>query len=251
MKLSNKLLIGFFSLVFILTLYTMIKIQHLEKEYFKNRITGNKNWITHEIPLKDFTSLEAGGHFIVRWHKGSPMLKVKIEETLKPFFNFHQSADKTSFDMDSLGSYTSNGSIEVDVYSENLINLNLNGFIQFSSMDTLNNPVLKIELEDHAEVELLIHADSLNLNMYDFCSLQIKGQSHATNLKLSDHSQLEAYEFYITNAYCQMDDFSGAELQVVKYLKAECQDHANLSYKGENVIAESSQRNFSQVNKEE
>ncbi|MBK6543879.1 MAG: DUF2807 domain-containing protein [Saprospiraceae bacterium] len=250
MKLSNKILIAFFSLIFILTIVTMVEIHNLEKDYFNDRISGNQKWTSAEYSILDFHTLEVGGHFVVRWHKGSPKLIVKIEESLKPYFRIKQDSDKLSFNMDSLETYRSNGNIEVDIYSENLRALKLSDFMQFSSKDTLNSGTLSFEFEDHVEVDLLVQTDSLELNLFDFSQLKLKGSSKVTNADLNGHTELDAFDFSMQNAFIHMDDFSKAELLVLNYLKAECQDHAILNYKGSTVTAEINQRNFSEVTKE-
>lgn len=250
MKLSNKILIAAFSLVMILTLITMIKVKSIQMEYKQNETLGNKNWITAEFPLQEFTELKAGNHFEVNWHKGAPLVKVRIEENLKPFFKVKQEGNKISVGFDSLSSYQLNGVIIVDVYSQTLQSIHLEDFVEFSGKDTINTSEFKLELEDHCVAKVLLNTESLNLRQYDFSDLTIKGLARNVNVKLQDHSQLDADQLITSNSVLDLSDFANASIVVQSKLKVECQDHSNLEYKGDSVIAEIIQRDFSQVTKE-
>lgn len=250
MKLSNKILIAFFSLIVIMTLIVMIKVKNIQNEYKQNLTLGNEHWVTAEFSLQEFNELEVGNHFHVNWHKGAPMVKVKIEENIKPFFRATQEGQKVKIHFDSLSSYRFNGSIEVDVYSQTLDQINLEDFVQFVSSDTLTAKELKIELNDHCNVEILANGESLLLRQYDFSDLKISGSSGTADIKMGDHSHLDGGQLDLSAAVIDMSDFSQALLSVRSRMKVECQDHANLEYRGDSVQTEIIQRDFSEVTKE-
>lgn len=250
MKLSNKILIAFFSLIVILTLIVMIKVKSIHNEYKQNLTLGNEHWVTAEFPLQEFNELEVGNHFKVNWHKGVPMVKVKIEENLKPFFRASQDGQKVKIHFDSLSSYRINGSIIVDVYSQSLDNINLEDFVEFVAKDTLVAKELKIELNDHCNVEILANGESLFLRQYDFSNLIISGLCGTADIKMGDHSHLDGGHLDLSAAVIDMSDFSQAIISVRSRMKVECQDHANLEYIGDSVQTEIIQRDFSEVTKE-
>ncbi len=250
MKLSNKILIAAFSLIIILTFITMIKIKNISEDYRQDQTLGNKNWVTVEFPLQEFTELKVGDHFEVNWHQGVPMVKVHIEENIKSFFKVDQDGQKINIHFDSLTNYRINGKIVVDVYSQSLNQIRLHDFVQFTGLDTILTSKLKIEMEDHCEAEILINVETMELNQFDFCKLEVSGSAKDASIKLSDHCQLGAEQLNISNALVDMDDFTQASIMVRNRLKADCNDHSNLEYKGDSVIAEITQRDFSEVSKE-
>jgi len=249
MKLSNKILIAAFSLIIILTFITMVKIKGISEEYRQNQTLGNKNWVTAEFPLQEFTELKVGDHFKVNWHKGVPMVKVHIEENIKSYFKVDQDGSKVNIHFDSLTSYRINGEIVVDVYSQSLNQIHLHDFVRFTGLDTILTSKLKIEMEDHCEAEFFINVESMELNQFDFCQLEVKGSAKDAQIKLSDHCQLGAEQLNIWTAVVDMDDFTEASILVRNRLKADCNDHSNLEYKGDSVLAEITQRDFSEVSK--
>lgn len=251
MKLSNKILIAAYSVFILLTFITMVKLKNATSEFWKTQTIGNMKWVSLEFPLQDFNQLEVGEHFEVIWHKGSPKIKVSIEENLKSYFKAIQSNNKLDIRLDSLSNYKTNGKIVVDVYSESLNEIYLKDFVKFESLDTIRQDTLKIELLDHCDAKLILVAAYLNLDQNDFSQLMLRGNARESKIQINDHSQLNAKHLIIETAVVEMEDFSNAEVNIKARLVADCQDHSNLEYSGDSVIAEIRQKDFSEVEKKE
>lgn len=248
MKLSTKLLLALFGMTILLSFITMFKIQQLHREYDKGIYKGNEKWIELEFPLQEFNSLEVGSHFSVVWHQGAPMVKVKIEENLKSLIKVDQSDKHVLIHFDSLPNYRTNGKIVIDVYSHSLEKIHLKDFMEFKTADNLQVSKLELELEDHCEVNLNIKSDTLVTTMYDFCELNLTGFCSTGIIRMSGHCQMDGEEIKFDQADMQMDDFSNANIQVGRFIKAALKDHAELNYKGDSVVADIKTRDFSKVN---
>lgn len=248
MKLSTKILLTLFGLAILLSFVTMFKIQQLHREYDKGIYKGNENWIEKEFPLQEFNSLEVGNHFSVVWHQGAPMVKVKIEENLQSLIKVDQTGKHVFIHFDSVSNYRTNGKIVINVYSQTLEKIHLKDFMDFSAADSIQVAKLELELEDHCEANLTIKSDTLLINMYDFCELSLAGTCPVGIVQLSGHCQLNGEEIKIGQLEMQMDDFSSADIRVGRFIKAALRDHAELSYKGDSVIADIKTRDFSNVN---
>jgi hypothetical protein len=249
MKQSNKILIGLFSLLLVLTFITLFKIKSLHDVYKNSETFGNKNWITSELDLKEFSELTAGEHLKVTWHRGIPHAKIQIEESLKNYLKVQQEGTRVIVKMDSLVNYRINGTIEVDLYSQNLDKITLIDFVSFETLDTLSGNELLLELSDHSNASVFLKAAKFELSQFNFSQLTLIGSAQFAKMKLSDHCQLDAQKISIDELEMDMDDFSQAELNVNSKLQAVCSDHSQLEYQGDSVTAEIKQRDFSQVNK--
>lgn len=248
MKLSTKLLLALFGITILLSFITMFKISQLHREYDKGIYKGNENWIEKEFSLQEFNSLEVGGHFSVVWNQGPPMVKVKIEENLKSLIKVDQTGKHVLIHFDSLPNYRTNGKIIINVYSQTLEKIHLKDFMEFKTADSIRGSKLELELEDHCEVSMQIKTDTLLLNMYDFCELDLAGLCSISTIRLSGHSQMDGEGIKFDQVEMQMDDFSNAEIRVAKLIKAALKDHAELNYKGDSVVADIKTRDFSNVN---
>ncbi len=251
MKLSTKLLLALFALGIVLSFITMFKIQQLNAEYSKDIYKGNQNWINLDLPVQAFNSIEIGNHLTVNWHKGAPKATIRIEENLKNIVQLKQTGEHVKIYFDSLSNYRLNGKIVVDLYSESLSKIHLKDFLEFTTVDKLDASKLELELEDHIEATMNLSVDTLWVSMYDFCELTLSGQAAFGNVQLSGHSQLDGSNLNLNAIETQMDDFTEAELNLKRYIKASLKDHAQLNYKGDSVMAEIKTRDFSKVNSEE
>ncbi|HEX5626093.1 MAG TPA: DUF2807 domain-containing protein [Saprospiraceae bacterium] len=250
MKLSNKILIGAFAAGLLLTLAIMVQLRITQKNYLSTLTTGNKDWVVAEFLIQPFETLHVGNHFEVKWHRGAPMVKVRIEENIKPFLKVSQDSGVLHIDLDQMKLFRTHGGIVVDVWSEHLYKIQLEDFVQFEAMDTLNGEVIHIDVQDHAQLTLGLQAAEARIRLYDFCQVDLSGRAESAILHMGDHSQLEGRRLQLTAAEVEMSDFSNADLSVSGMLKANCVDHAQLSYRGDSVHAEVSQRDFAEIRKE-
>lgn len=252
MKLSNKIALIATGLVILSTLAVMIKVRMAADTYKSELVIGNKSWVEIDVPLMPFTTLEAGKHFVVSWHKGSPKGKIRVEENLKDYVRIIQDGQRIQIRMDSIQSYKSNEAIRIDLYSDTLTEIYLNGFVEFEMKDTLHAAQLFVSSENHSEGNLLLVLDQLELRMNDFSQLKLKGSALNANIKLDDHTELKARDLKTEMMNLNMQDFCEARVNVSKKLIAECSDHAKLVYAGSDSLeTQIHNREFSEVNKSE
>jgi len=232
MKLSNKIAIAAVAFIMLCTLIVLVKLRFDVNDYQRDLTVGNRSWVQMEVPLTEFTILEAGKHFEVNWHKGSPKATVRVEDNLKQFVMVKQEGQRVTIKMDSIKSYQINEAIIVDVYSNTLGEIFLNEFVQFTMKDSIHAEQIKILTENHAEANMLLNVSQADIQLNDFSSMHIKGSADYINLRLDDHSELNAKNFIINRCDLEMGDFSQARVNVLQKLKANCSDHTSLTYTG-------------------
>jgi hypothetical protein len=251
MKLSNKILIATGIVFSLLIFITMVKIKQIQAEYRENQTIGNKNWTTHEMQLSEYDKIDLGHHFKVNWHKGEARLSIKIEENLRPYLKIDQDGQTLKIRFDNQLNYESSGPMVVDLYSPKLSEIRLSEFVVFNTKDTIQAQFLKFEAQDHCKANILLKTDSIELQMFDFCKIDIGGKAALANFRLNDHSTLDADQFVVDQAIMDMNDFTDASLIIKNRLKAQCMDHSNFEYRGDSVTAEIQQRDFSKVRKKD
>lgn len=252
MKLSNKLAIAAIGLVVVSTLVVMIKVKMESKTYIENLTIGNKAWIEIEVPLSNYSVIDAGKHFEVYWHKGSPKATIRVEENLKDFVKVTQDSSKVKVIMDSIQSYRSHEAIRIDFYSDTLTEIYLHGFVEFVMKDSLKANQLMITMENHAEASMKLIVSQLNVRLNDFSQLKIRGQATQTEIVMDDHSELKARELNTETMNLEMQDFCEARVSVAKKLVANCSDHSNLTYSGSlSLETQINNKEFSEVNRSE
>lgn len=230
MKLSNKISWITAGIIVLCTLIVMIKMRVEANKYLKELKVGNKTWVEENIPLTEFTIIEAGKHFVVNWHKGSPKATVRVEENLKQYVKVEQDGQRIRVKMDSLTNYRINESIRIDLYSDSLSEIFMNGFVEFKMKDSLRVQQFKVNIENHANASLWIIANQVNMQLNDFCEVSLKGSTDYLKLDMDDHSSLSAKNFEVNKCDLEMGDFSEARVNVKIHLNAECTDHSNLTY---------------------
>ncbi len=249
MKLTHKILGIAFIIMLAAALVLMIKIK-LEMRHFMNeRTVGNQQWEKLDVQLSEFDGLEASEHFVVRWHKGSPAGKISVENNLKNYVKIDQQGSFIKIHMDSIHNYKMHGDIVIDVYSSTLNRIQLNDFVRFQAMDTVQTTAFQILMGDHSEASLVGHADSVQISLNDFAELQLKGRSAFTKLVQSDHSECDAEEFQAKDCDADLQDFSSGKMKVLNYLKVVCSGHSEFKYSGDSIRVESNERDFGSIEK--
>lgn len=252
MKLSNKISLIAVAIILFSTLIVMIKVK-MEANTYKTEMTiGNKSWIEIDVPLTDFSIIEAGKHFEVYWHKGNPNAKIRVEENLKDYVKVVQDGKRINIRMDSIQNYKAHEAIRIDLYSDTITEIYLKDFVEFQMKDTLHLSQLMVSTENHSEGHLLLILDQLELRMNDFSQLKMKGKILNCNIQMDDHTELKAKELDTDYVNINMQDFCEARVQVAKKLIAECSDHAKLVYSGsQNLETQIQNREFSEASKAE
>ncbi len=249
MKLTHKILGIAFIMLVLSALVLMIKIKMEVKQFKHERTIGNQQWEELNVPLTEFDELEAGEHFVVKWHRGSPAGKINVESNLKNYIKIEQNGTHIRIYLDSIHNYKTHGDIVVNVYSGNLKHIRLYDFVEFQALDTLQSIHLQVHMSDHSEARLISVADSLSVSLEDFSELRANGRSAVTRITQMDHSECDASDFQTQVCEADLKDFSSARIKVANQLKADCSDHSEFRYAGDQVRVESNQRDFATIEK--
>lgn len=251
MKLSNKILIIAIGLGVLSTIVLMVKVK-MEADNFKStRTIGNKTWVSIDKTLDEYNSIQVEGHFEVNWHKGSPMAKINIEENFKDYVKVEQEGNKVRVYLDSIKNYKSNGVMTIDLYSDAFDELVLMDFCEFTCEDKCIVPTLKVFTKNHSEAKINAEVDTLIFTAQDFSESKMSGTAQYSKMVMTDHSALKAYDFESNSAEVNLSNFSTAKITVKSSLSAHCSDHTDLRYRGDSLVTQIINREFSEVRKTE
>lgn len=251
MKLSNKILMIAIGLGVLATVILMVKVK-MEADHFKStRTIGNKTWVSIDKSLEDFNAIQVEGHFEVNWHKGSPMAKINVEENFKDYVKVEQEGNKVRVYLDSLNNYKSNGAMTIDLYSEAFNELVLMDFCEFTCEDKCIVSSLNVFVKNHSQAKINAEVDSMFFIAQDFSESKMSGKATFSDMVMTDHSALKAYDFESNIAVVNLSNFSTAKITVKSTLNAHCSDHTNLRYKGDSLVTQIINREFSEVRRTE
>ncbi|MBP8726082.1 MAG: DUF2807 domain-containing protein [Saprospiraceae bacterium] len=252
MKLSNKIALAAIAAVILTTVYTMVVVKIEIGKYFSGITAGNGVIKTFDVPIQDFSALDASDYFDIHWSRGIPQARVQVDSNLMEYVAIRQNGMFLTIAVDSLHRLRVKNRIRIELQSDSLVQIDLQDHVKLTLHDTLRQTELRLNAGDYTNAKLPLEVAFLNIELDDFSDVRAGGRAATLNVTMGDHADLNGKSLVATNADCKLQDFASARFRVTERLKANCSDHADLRYAGpDSLRAETQATDFADIRKSE
>jgi len=171
---------------------------------------------TESRQIANFTELEIGGAYEVKWASGPPSLTITGDENLLP--NIKSAVVGSTLKIRSESSFESRHAVQIFVNSSALVRLQLNGAVNFTARRV-------------SSANFAIVSEGAS-------TIQVDGNVTNLNVELNGASRLNAPALNSKSADITLSGASNADIAVKDALKATISGAATLTYSGQPTTVE-------------
>jgi hypothetical protein len=154
------------------------------------RLTGNKNVVSQERTVENFTGINVGGAFAVFYtQKNEVTLMVEADENLLDAITTKVKGDHLHISSSGLRNATK---LNIYVTAPELSYINVSGAARFEGQNTLSATNLVVQASGASEIKLDIEVDELAVDASGASDLKISGNAGVSNFSASGASNVKA-----------------------------------------------------------
>ncbi|QHT68747.1 DUF2807 domain-containing protein [Rhodocytophaga rosea] len=232
MKTSNKLILGFLTLILIaITVFVAVA-----KYYqYADTVTGNGKNTSNVRQVTDFNSIEVSGKISVNLTQGAPTkVEVKGDENLIVLIRTEVSGNQLRiYTKDKINRQTK---IEVDVTVPNIESLHLSGGANIQSTNELKGEELALKTSSGSQATLALQYKNLTSDSNAGSILKLSGQVEEASFEASAGSIINAFDLNARKCSVQANAGSMTEVKVLDQISADISSGSSLTYDGEPAV---------------
>ncbi len=177
-------------------------------------IKGSGNAVTQELPISDFTKVEAGNSFKVTVTRADRFnVQVKADDNLIEHLDVRKDGDTLVIRLKS-GKSTRNATLEAEVSLPELTSVKLTGASKGTVRGFASEGEFRAELSGASKLSGEIQAAHTDVRLSGASSLKLTGSSPSFSLKGSGASRAIMEDFAINSAEVHLSGASTATLNV-------------------------------------
>lgn len=232
MKTSNKLILGFLTLILIaITVFVAVA-----KYYqYADTVTGNGKNTSNVRQVSDFNSIEVSGKISVNLTQGAARkVEVKGDENLIALIRTEVSGNRLRiYTKDKINRQAK---IEVDVTIPNIESLHMYGGANIRSTNELKGEELDLKTSSGSQATLALQYKDLKLDSNAGSVLQLSGQVEEANVDASAGSIINAFNLSTRKCSVWANAGSMTEVKVLDEISADISSGSTLTYDGEPAV---------------
>ena len=238
MKTSNKLLLGFLILSFLLTVtfivgarMSMTQMKSVDELALSE--DGNIKILEEErtLDVTEFSGIRVEGPFHIRLVKSNATLfSIKASEVMMPHIKSEVSRNTLTLSIDTEGNWATMASIEIPYQEISELSMSRSGRID--SSEPLVQEELTVSMSGGAHFTAPLEVEELSINMHGSSRAMLNGKAARLEAALHGGSRLEAEHLEVQKA--KVDCFGSARAKVwpMERLNAEAHGGSVISYRG-------------------
>jgi hypothetical protein len=232
MKTSNKLILGFLTLILIaITIFVAVA-----KYYqYADTVTGNGKNTSNVRQVTEFNSIEVSGKISVNLTQGAARkVEVKGDEKLIALI-------RTEVSGNMLRIYTKDkisrqAKIEIDITVPNIESLHLSGGAEIRSTNELKGEELALKTSSGSQAFLALQYKNLKSDSNAGAILQLSGQVEEASFEASAGSIVNAFDLSARKCSIQANAGSITEVKALDEISADISSGSTLTYDGEPAV---------------
>jgi len=200
-------------------------------------VKGNGNVITDDRNVSTFDGIRIGGSFEVFLEQGnSESLRIEADENLMSHIKtevrggvLHIWIKESVIRAESMRAYITFVNVE---------NIDISGAVELSGIGSLSFDDLGIEASGATEIDLNLHAGSLELDLSGSSEVDLEGKASNMNLGISGAGELFAEDFLLQSCDIGISGAGSAVINVSERLDIDISGAASVRYKGQPKVSQ-------------
>lgn len=205
-------------------------------------VRGNGEYDNVERELSRFEEIELNASFDVELHQATyHSVEVSGDENILEYVTTKVSGDKLILDYD-VDCVKARKDIKIDVYLEELNDIELNGSGNVTSRDFLETPKLTIDIRGSGNVNLETNCDNVRVNIDGSGDVELEGKGAYARYYVEGSGDIDALSFNTDSCNVTIDGSGDVSAHVNNTLNVRIQGSGDLEYTGDaklNILEES------------
>lgn len=230
MKTSNKLLLGFYGVGAILGLLFLLLVRYNVIKPTKVKGTGPMTMV--EKNIQPFAFLRASDQMHIRLVPSpAPYMKVRAHQNIQPYFEYVQEDEHLEIRIVDSIKIVEGGRIEVELGTQRLEGLSMNGVSRVVSDSTLQVDFLNIQLDGAGQVELPLEANQINISSSGASRVVLEGSTDFLGVRGLGASDIRALDLVAEQVNVHVSGATKAYVNPLQFLSVSASGASVVRYK--------------------
>lgn len=193
--------------------------------------SGSGKQVSENRSIGDFTKVELGGNFKLMIRQDSvTSMTVKADDNIIKDIKTRVSGDVLEIELD--GNFCDIGDIIIELSSKQWEGIDASGSTQIISENQINTEDFELNLSGSSKVELNLVAGILKTNSSGNSIINLKGQARRHDANLSGSTELNAFDFTVSDYRIESSGSSNCAINVLSNLEVKTSGASKILYKG-------------------
>jgi len=204
---------------------------------YAQSVKGNKNIVTQERKVSQFSALEVYGMGDIVIKQGAAeSVKVTTDENIQPYIETVNAGSvlviRTKFPEDMKGGQLKSSGLTIEITVKDIQQLTLDAVGEVKIPEELKLSTLNSKITRTGNLYLNFACKTLNLKADATGNISMKGSADNADIEIERAGNLQAFEFAAKKLNATMNAIGNAELNAEQELSIDATAIGNLSYKG-------------------
>ncbi len=196
-----------------------------------NCISGSGKQVTENRTIGTFTKVEFGSAIKLKIRQDSfQSMKITADDNIQREIKTRIKGDILSIEMD--GNFCNSGNILIELSSKQWEGIKASGSSQIMSENQINSNEFELNLSGSSKVDLDLVTGVFRTESSGSSIINLKGQARQCDINLSGASEINAFNFVVSNYNIKSSGSSKIAINVLNSLKINSSGSSNVVYKG-------------------
>lgn len=194
---------------------------------------GNGILTTTERNVGTFSSLDADGKMVIRTHySNTPHLVITTDENLLAEVQTFVQEGKLQIQLNDDYLTYDFTKLEIDVYTNSISQMDLNGQVELDVTDTIENSILVVNHYGRGSADVLFSGDHLTLRVNGSADIISSGQSNSVSYYINGEGKISALNQTSVNADTHINGSGKIYVHCSEQLNATIDGNGDIFYTG-------------------
>ena len=198
------------------------------------RVYGNKNVVTRDIPVDAFTRVHVSGGLDVQvMQAATPGVQVQTDENLLEYLDIYTDGNDLTIKEKQGYNVIPSKDLVIRVSAPDYRELDGSGSVNFTSANTLaSSGELKLSISGSGNMNLQVNAPKITSEISGSGSLDLKGSAGDFDASVSGSGSIRSFELATNNARVDLTGSADAKVNASKSLDVEISGSGSVQYRG-------------------